>query len=227
VQSNVTYGTAPLSVSFDSTTGGGLPLDSYSWSFGDGGSATTANATHWYATLGMFVVNYSVSDALGEVVHRNLTVDVYGPFRVSASASPSNLTVGANATLTATTTGGSGGPRYSWGSLPSGCGSPSEETVTCLLSRSGTFNVTVSVLDSHNDSATTSVELVVGNAAANNSGTGGTSNSGATLGELSGAAAAGFVIGAVAVFLGMRGRRPPPPEIHPASSKSEPTDRDT
>jgi hypothetical protein len=71
------------------------------------------------------------------------------------------------------------------------------------------------------------VELVVGNAASNNSGTGGSSNSGATLGELSGAAAAGFVIGAVAFFLGLRGRRPPPQDVHPGSSGSGPTDRDT
>ncbi|MCI4326969.1 MAG: PKD domain-containing protein [Thermoplasmata archaeon] len=212
VSSNTTYGTAPLWVAFDSTVGGGLPADSFSWSFGDGGSSTTANATHRYATLGAFVVNYSVSDALGEVVHRNLTVDVYAPLRVGLSATPASLDIGGNATLSAVSTGGSGSVRYAWGALPPGCGTPTSAVVTCQVTRPGTFNVTVSVEDSRNDSATASVELTVVTPTPTNSGSGGSTNPAVTFGELIGAVAIGGLIGAVAVFLGLRSRRLPPPD---------------
>ncbi len=54
------------SVVFTSTsTDASYPLTSYAWSFGDGSSAITANASHSYAQAGNYSVTLTVSDAGG------------------------------------------------------------------------------------------------------------------------------------------------------------------
>jgi len=54
-----TSGTAPLEVSFtDSSTG---DVESWSWSFGDGGSSTNQNPTHTYEDFGTYTVSLEVT----------------------------------------------------------------------------------------------------------------------------------------------------------------------
>jgi PKD repeat protein len=49
------------SATFTSTGTG----SSYSWTFGDGGTANTANASHTYAALGIYTVSLTVTNAQG------------------------------------------------------------------------------------------------------------------------------------------------------------------
>jgi PKD repeat protein len=215
------WGVAPLSVAFAVIVTGGLSPEAFAWSFGDGGSSTDANTTHVYTTVGTYSVSLAVSDPLGESVHQNLTVDVFAPLRVSVSASPQSLLLGAATNLTAAATGGSGSSTFSWGSLPAGCGQPIGPMVHCTPTAPGTYNVTVSVVDSHNETAETSVELNVTGEASSNSPLGGSGATASDL-ELVAAAAAGAVVGAVAVVVLHRRRGSPPPE----ASATEPVPED-
>lgn len=56
-----TSGLAPLSVRFTDTSIGSPT--SWNWDFGDGGTSTTQNPTHTYATAGAFTVTLTVSNA--------------------------------------------------------------------------------------------------------------------------------------------------------------------
>ncbi|WP_317196481.1 PKD domain-containing protein [Robertkochia flava] len=67
LSSDVTQGEAPLEVNF--TGSGSVPGDSpivaYSWDFGDGTTATTADPTHTFTSAGNYTVVLSVTDQQG------------------------------------------------------------------------------------------------------------------------------------------------------------------
>jgi PKD repeat protein len=78
---------APYLIDFTSTTSGGAPPYSYSWSFGDGGTSTLPNPSHTYATTGPYFVELTVldtenTDSWGyEIVDfdSNLPPEIYAP----------------------------------------------------------------------------------------------------------------------------------------------------
>ena len=55
-----TYGTAPLTVQFTSTSKG---ANAYTWSFGDGGTSPAQNPRHTYRTPGIYTVSLEARDA--------------------------------------------------------------------------------------------------------------------------------------------------------------------
>jgi PKD repeat protein len=63
-------------VTFTSTPSGGTPPYTYSWTFGDGGTATTRNATHEYAAAGKFTAELIVRDNAGSSASQNVTITV-------------------------------------------------------------------------------------------------------------------------------------------------------
>ena len=69
-------GRSPLTVSFDGTRS--IDVDgsiaSYAWSFSDGGSATGANATHTFASPGIYTATLTVTDDKGLVGTDTLSV---------------------------------------------------------------------------------------------------------------------------------------------------------
>ncbi len=76
-----TTGTAPVTVNFTGTAtdpDGDNPL-TYAWDFGDGGRATTLNATHTYTAPGTFTATLTVTDARGAKSFANVTVQVNAP----------------------------------------------------------------------------------------------------------------------------------------------------
>ncbi|MEO3927485.1 ThuA domain-containing protein [Micromonosporaceae bacterium B7E4] len=76
-----TTGTAPVAVSFDGTANdaeGDDPL-TYAWDFGDGGTATTLDATHTYTAPGTFTATLTVTDARGAAAYATVTVKVEAP----------------------------------------------------------------------------------------------------------------------------------------------------
>ncbi|MEV0807535.1 ThuA domain-containing protein [Micromonospora sp. NPDC050200] len=74
-------GTAPVTVAFDGTATdaeGDTPL-TYAWDFGDGGTATTLNATHTYTVPGTFTATLTVTDKRGAKSYANVPVRVDAP----------------------------------------------------------------------------------------------------------------------------------------------------
>jgi PKD repeat protein len=204
---NASYAIAPASVGFVSMVSGGLAPDSFSWAFGDGAVDLTANATHLFTTVGSYTVNFTVTDRLGETVRQSVSFDTYAPFRASESASPASFVLGSTTTITASASGGAGLPTFTWSGLPPGCTSSTAPSLTCTPTAVGTYNVTVSALDARGDPATASVVVNVTSAAANPSPLGTGPAGGLVVVAL--AAVAGFVVGAVVVYLAYRGRRTP------------------
>lgn len=73
---NVTSGTAPLAVRFQTTVGGGVAPFSYAWTLGDGATDLGAIVNHTYASAGNYTVNVTVSDAASHTVTQSVKVRV-------------------------------------------------------------------------------------------------------------------------------------------------------
>jgi PKD repeat protein len=78
---NPDAGPRPLTVSFSSAGSSdpeGQPL-SYSWTFGDSTSSTTANPSHTYDQAGVYTARLSVSDGVNTTLSQPLTITVGSP----------------------------------------------------------------------------------------------------------------------------------------------------
>ena len=66
---SLTAGTAPLSVNFTATVGGGYPPYAYAWDFGDGSTSTAQNPSHTYSQLtgGTYRAIFTVTDSQQQV----------------------------------------------------------------------------------------------------------------------------------------------------------------
>ena len=77
-----TSGASPLTVSFTDASIGNL--SSWSWSFGDGGTATVQNPSHVYAAVGSYTVSLTVTGAGGsDLLTRVAYIDVTEPAPVA------------------------------------------------------------------------------------------------------------------------------------------------
>ncbi|MEU0549355.1 ThuA domain-containing protein [Micromonospora sp. NPDC005979] len=76
-----TTGTVPLTVAFDGTATdaeGDTPL-TYAWDFGDGGTASTLDASHTYTSVGAFTATLTVTDSKGAKSYATVPVRVNAP----------------------------------------------------------------------------------------------------------------------------------------------------
>ena len=76
VTASPTTGRAPLAVSFSADVVGGLKPYSYSWTLGDGNSASQQGFSHTYSSAGSYNVRVRVSDAAGSLDENFVTVSV-------------------------------------------------------------------------------------------------------------------------------------------------------
>jgi hypothetical protein len=76
-----TYGTAPLSVSFDGTCSSDPDgqVVSYQWDFGDGSIDTGASVQHWYSSPGYYTATLTVTDNSGFTSQQVQSVTVTDP----------------------------------------------------------------------------------------------------------------------------------------------------
>jgi PKD repeat protein len=86
-----TSGLAPLTVSFDGSQSTGIdfqPITTWSWSFGDGATASGPTASHVYTTPGTYRATLTVADARGvaNLASTTITVSTVPP------GTPTNLT---------------------------------------------------------------------------------------------------------------------------------------
>jgi PKD domain len=76
VEIDRTSGPHPLSVTVAANVSGGTPPYQYNWSFGDGGTASAASATHQYASHGTYQVLLRVTDRDNRTADGGVTVHV-------------------------------------------------------------------------------------------------------------------------------------------------------
>ncbi|MHB0857143.1 MAG: DUF7507 domain-containing protein [Anaerolineae bacterium] len=111
-----TAGCAPLTAQFTNTsvpgTPGGGAIVGWQWSFGDGGSSTSQNPIHTFASAGTYTVTLQTTDANGCVDSFDMRYTVNPAVSVSIESTPS--VCAGTAVLTATATGGNGSYTYAW-----------------------------------------------------------------------------------------------------------------
>ena len=77
--SDITTGEAPLTVSFiGSTSTDDTGVVSYAWDFGDGGTATDADPTYVFNTVGVYDATLTVTDAEGLISTASVSITVEG-----------------------------------------------------------------------------------------------------------------------------------------------------
>jgi PKD repeat protein len=142
-------------VSFSCTAGGGVAPYTYSWVFGDGTTGTGQSATHSYTTAGSMTAVCTVRDSDSTTATGAASVAVVAlPSVTTPSASPNGPLEGSSVTITVSASGGSGGLTYTWAGLPPGCVSANSPSVTCTPTSSGTYQVSVTVVDSNGGQVT-------------------------------------------------------------------------
>ncbi len=95
-------GVAPLEVSFSSagSTDADGSIQSYSWVFGDGGSATDANPSHSYTSPGSYTATLTVTDDQGGTGSASVTISVSDVPDTEAPGTPAGLSASANGPAT-------------------------------------------------------------------------------------------------------------------------------
>ncbi len=163
-------GTAPLSVSFLSFPSGGVPLDLFAWTFGDGGQrATTQNATHTYTTVGSYTARVWVNDSNGNSANATVLVSVQNapPLSVHASMRVLNVScscdtckghAGMNVSLSAQVSGGAPPFTFDW-SFGDGTPNGTGENITHAYVGQDPWNATVLVTDAQGGRAASNVTV--------------------------------------------------------------------
>ncbi|MBD0741464.1 hypothetical protein BG418_08170 [Streptomyces sp. CBMA152] len=161
-----TTGNAPLAVNFTGSASGGTAPYHYSWDFGDGSAANTAqNPTHTYSTAGTYTATLTVTDSASPAHTATSTVAlnvsaVGNPLAASASAAPTSGQVPLNVSFTGTATGGTPSYSYSW-DFGDGSAANTAQNPTHTYSTAGTYTATLTVTDSSTPakSATSTVTI--------------------------------------------------------------------
>ena len=135
---NVCQGTP---IQFNSTSTGDQ-INSYQWTFGDGQNGTGQSVSHNYTSAGSYPVTLTVQTAGGCTDTYTQNVEVYAMPVASATATPSTVIYGANATLTANA-GTQGVFTFHWEPANLVVNPDSQTTQTVALQETQTFTVTI------------------------------------------------------------------------------------
>ena len=144
-------GEAPLTVSVNAagSSDSDGSIASYSWSFGDGGTATGVTAQHVYNQAGTFTITLTVRDNLGSQGQTTRTVTVTGneapvaELQYTAGCSIAPLQASFDASRSYDADGNVASYSWNFGDGKTGSGA----TVAHTYNSAGTFPVTLTVTD--------------------------------------------------------------------------------
>ena len=147
-----TWTAAGLNASFDATTSQGTSL-TYSWNFGDGGTASGATPTHTYGADGTYTVVMTATDTCGQVETVSDTLQVCAPLVPQVSYTQSAFVFNFDAT------GNPGATSATWnfGDGNSGVGF----SIAHTYATSGTFTVQLLLENSCGEQVDTSFAITV------------------------------------------------------------------
>jgi cytochrome c len=159
-------GTAPLKVSFTSqgSDANGGPL-TYAWTFGDGGTASTRNASHTYTQAGTYTATVKVTDGYGASGTATVQVTVANPPgngapTVRAAADPKSGTAPLRVRFSAAGSDPDRDPlTYVW-EFGDG-GKAGGATATHTYAQAGTYTAKVTVKDPGGRTGTATVTVTV------------------------------------------------------------------
>ena len=137
---------------------------SYAWTFGDGGTATGATATHAYATGGDYTVTLTVTDNQGATNSTSKVVTVTAPNQAPVAAftsSATDLALSVNGSGSTDPDGTIASYAWTFGDNTTGTGATTSHT----YSAGGTYDVTLTVTDNRGgtNSKTQSVTVTAPN----------------------------------------------------------------
>ena len=157
-------------VTFTSELAGGVAPYQYNWSFGDDQSSSSASTviTHRYNSPGNYSVTLNISDSAAHPQTGSAMVNIIvSPFLCSKSgtcyisAATGNLLKGDAVTFTATTFGGVPPYTFSWNFGDGTSGSGTSPTAQHTYTKSGSYNVILTITDTENHAYTSSTNITV------------------------------------------------------------------
>ncbi|MCF2141254.1 MAG: right-handed parallel beta-helix repeat-containing protein [Candidatus Lokiarchaeota archaeon] len=141
--------------------GGGDPPLSYYWDFGDGITSEESNPKHSYSYVGVYTVEFAVTDNDGDTAYAYISITVHEDSQpiVAFSVSSSVVTVGTDVFFYDRTTGGDYPLDYRWNF---GDGSfANEQNAIHTYINPGIYTVFLFVTDSDGDAGSFSLEITV------------------------------------------------------------------
>ena len=168
INSDLQEGQAPLSVNFDATSSTGT-IETYSWTFGDGTSASGPTVAHTYSTSGIFTTTLSVLGSKGLTSQASMTINVstatppqtYPPptADISTSGSMGEVPLTVDFDGSGSTTQQPPLISYDWSFGDGSTGSGA--TISHTYTTTGVYTATLTVIDNANQTGQLSIPVVV------------------------------------------------------------------
>jgi PKD repeat protein len=150
-------------VTFSGSVTGGQPALSYSWSFGDGGTASgTLSPSHVYQEAGAYTATLTVTDALGRTSTSSATATVSEVTPTASAGGPYSGAPGAAISFSGTAADAPAdlaGMKYAW-SFGDG-GTAATASASHAYAAAGTYTVTLTVTDPDGLTASSSTTATV------------------------------------------------------------------